>query len=128
MIEQTYKGLFNTLTGLVQVYSVRPTKLQFPFIEIGDPVFADVSLKNLKRNTLTLYVHTYTKDTSKLGNAILSQQVMDKLETDLAIEGYSIDLLKLSSFNIKTEEETNQDNTRVFHGVLTYQITITEEK
>lgn len=121
------KAIYSTLkTPTNRVFELKQVNPTFPFIEIGQIIEFDDSIKTHFRHQFNVTVHTFAKGTSSIESKELNHFVRTQLLDLSLVTGFQIEYVKLS--NSTTLIEPSQDGKSIFHGILQFDISIAKPK
>lgn len=118
------KAIYQKLSTQYTTYDVRPSNATFPYILIGEDVTVDNLTKGDKRTTHNITIHTFSKSAKSLESKTMNHLVKESLLNDLELNGFYVDLNKLSMMMTTKEEETSGI---IHHGIIQFEITIREK-
>lgn len=125
-IVQVQKALYGALSQAYKVYELKKQNPTFPFIEIGQIIEFDDSIKTHNRHQFNVTIHTFSKGSSSLQSKELNNYVKVQLMDLSQVEGFQMEYVKLS--NSTTILEPSQDGKSIFHGILRFDISIVSPK
>lgn len=125
-ILELQKSLFVTLSQNYKVYENKRLNNKMPFIEIGQIIEFDDSIKTHYRHQFNLTIHTFTTGTSSAESKQLNHYVKTKLLDLSNVTGFQIEYVK--HLNATTLIEPSQDGKSIFHGILQFEISIAKPK
>ena len=117
------KAIYKALSESYEVTEIKPTEPIFPWIEIGNIIERDISIKTNKRSAFNITIHTFTKGNDSTESKILNEYVKNKMLNLVVTNGFSVDYVTLDT--ITTLKEVETDGT-IFHGVLFFNANLTE--
>ena len=119
------KAVYKNLSeGEYDVYEVVPPDTAFPYITIGEETVTTANTKTSNRTVHLLTIHTWSKSAGSMQSKFMNAFVMKTLQNkELVLEGFLVDIVSLELLTTYKEQAT--DNT-IFHGVLQFEITLTE--
>jgi len=119
------KAVYKSLSKSYFVTEIKPSEPTFPFIEIGNIIERDISIKTNKRSAYNITLHTYAKGTDSSESKMLNEYVKKKMLELNGVNGFYLDYVALDTITTLTETET--DGT-IFHGVLFFDVNLTEKE
>lgn len=117
-------AIYQKLTAHYTTYDVRPSNATFPYILIGEDVTLDNLTKGEKRTSHNITIHTFSKSNKSLESKKMNHLVKESILSDLELNGFYVDLSKLSM--MMTTKEEAQDGA-IHHGIIQFEITIREK-
>ena len=112
-IVQLQKALYSTLSESYSVFELKQVNPSFPFIEIGQIIESDDSIKTDHRHQFNVMIHTFSKGSSSLQSKQINNYVKTKIMGLSQVEGFNFEFVKLS--NSTTLNEPSQDGKPIFH-------------
>lgn len=119
------KAIYEALSKSYNVTEIKPTEPEFPFIEIGNMIERDISIKTNTRIEFNIALHTWAKGTDSTESKTMNEYVKKKMLQLSNLNGFNIDYVKLDTITNLMETET--DGT-IFHGVLFFNANLTEKE
>lgn len=126
-VVELQKAIYSSLkTPTNRVFDLKQVNPIFPFIEIGQIIEFDESIKTHDRHQFNITVHTFTKGTSSIESKELNHFVRTQLLDLSLVTGFEIEYVKL--LNSTTLIEPSQDGKSIFHGVMYFEISMNRAK
>jgi hypothetical protein len=116
------KAIYTALkTGSYPVYEVVPPNTTMPYIVIGEEILTHNNTKTEIRTVHNITIHTWSKGSSSNESKSINDFVIKKLLAGFTVTGFYLD--KISLEMMTTYKELDVDT--IFHGVIQFEITIT---
>lgn len=125
-IVELQKVIYSALSESYSVYEIKQMNPLFPFIEIGQIIETDDSIKTDHRHQFNVMIHTFSKGSSSLQSKQLNNYVKTKIMGLSHVESFHLEFIKLN--NSTTLNESSADGKPIFHGILQFDISIAKPK
>lgn len=119
------KAIYEALSRQYEVFEVSKPNHPKPFIQFGEESMSDVNTKSHKRTEHNVGLISYFKGTSSIPHKEMNAFILESINRNLRVSGFSVDLVLLGLHHTTKEEKSDGV---IFRTITTFDITLSRRK